>query len=72
MARNKEDIRKAVLEAFKNFHETHTVCRAPGCMTGFVALDPNDIDSYTQEPRRSPCPECKGKAFVHIQLELPL
>jgi hypothetical protein len=57
--------------AVKNYAETHTLCRAEGCRHGFVALDPTDIDCWTEEPRRTPCPTCNGSSFVHIQMDLP-
>lgn len=61
-----ELIRQAMLER----SWTHSMCKAPGCHAGFVALDPDDIDPRTDAPRTTLCPACKGKMMVPDQLEL--
>lgn len=67
-----EEHRRILQRAFKDFHERNTVCRADGCKNGYVVLDPADIDWFTEEPRTSHCPKCKGSGFVPRQMELPL
>lgn len=62
----------ALKRAFADYYERNTLCRAPGCDFGFVVPDPDDIDWFTEEPRRAHCPVCKGHAFVPRQQELPL
>lgn len=60
----------ALKQAFADYYRRKTLCRAPGCQWGFVAPDPTDIDSFTEEPRREPCPKCGGSAFVDRQMDL--
>lgn len=74
MALSSDDPRfsAALQEAFRCYHETHTVCRADGCKWGYAEVVPTQIDPWTQEPRRGPCGACDGVGFVHIQQELPL
>ncbi|AFU87938.1 hypothetical protein CcrColossus_gp068 [Caulobacter phage CcrColossus] len=67
-----EEHLRILKRAFKDFHERNTVCRADGCDGGYVVLDQEDIDWFTQEPRASHCPKCKGTGFVPRQMELPL
>lgn len=57
--------------AFADYFERKTLCRAPGCNWGYVAPDPDDIDTFTEAPRTEHCPVCKGHGFVDRQQELP-
>ncbi|USN14292.1 hypothetical protein KABACHOK_04790 [Brevundimonas phage vB_BpoS-Kabachok] len=57
---------KAMTEAY---HDKHAVCLA-GCQAGWIAPDPDDIDSYTLRARTVPCKTCKGAGFVPRQYDL--
>lgn len=67
-----EEHQRILRRAFADYHARNTACRAPGCSWGYVVLDPEDIDWFTEEPRKSHCPKCKGSGFVPRQMELPL
>lgn len=62
----------ALKAAFEQHRQRFTLCLSDDCRWGYVAPDPNDIDSYTEEPRRVPHSTCKGTGFVPRQMELPL
>ena len=61
--------RAALKAVFRRYHEQNMPCDA-GCQCGFVVTDPADIDPYTQLPRTSQCPRCKGRGFAPRQLDL--
>lgn len=61
--------REALREAFRTFSERSVIC-PDRCQCGWIVTDPTDIDSYTQLPRTSHCPRCKGSGFIPRQSDL--
>jgi hypothetical protein len=66
--------RDAIREALKRGAEWRAEwmvpCDTPGCRMGFVAPDPDDIDSFTGEPRRVKHTRCDAVGFIHRQYDL--
>jgi hypothetical protein len=62
--------RDALKQAFADYAARKTLCCAPGCQWGYVAPDPEDIDPFTEEPRREPCKTCDGSGHVDRQMDM--